>query len=119
VINTIGCRGARLLVWLILNDRTQPSLIAGVWVCGLHSRCEGPYVLGRWAMEVSPPCKIHTVYVWRILQGGVTQYLGDGGEPRYRLSHGLSYTHTGDVRRVIRSAGNLCKIHRLLVRYST
>jgi hypothetical protein len=25
-----GCRGARLLVWLILNDRVQPSLIAGV-----------------------------------------------------------------------------------------
>jgi len=28
-----GCRGARLLVWLILNDRVQPSLIAGVVVC--------------------------------------------------------------------------------------
>ena len=26
-----GCRGARLLVWLILNDRVQPSLIAGVY----------------------------------------------------------------------------------------
>ena len=25
-----GCRGARLLVWLILNDRVQPSFIAGV-----------------------------------------------------------------------------------------
>jgi hypothetical protein len=25
-----GCRGARLLVWLILNDRAQPSLIVGV-----------------------------------------------------------------------------------------
>jgi hypothetical protein len=25
-----GCRGARLLVWLILNDRVRPSLIAGV-----------------------------------------------------------------------------------------
>ena len=28
-LNT-GCRGARLLAWLILNDRVQPSLIAGV-----------------------------------------------------------------------------------------
>ena len=27
--------------------------------------------------------------------------------------------HTGDTRRVIRSAGNLCLRHRLLVRYST
>jgi hypothetical protein len=25
-----GCRGARLLVWLVLNDRVQPSFIAGV-----------------------------------------------------------------------------------------
>jgi hypothetical protein len=25
-----GCRGARLLVWLILNDRVQTSFIAGV-----------------------------------------------------------------------------------------
>ena len=25
-----GCRGASLLVWLILKDRVQPSLIAGV-----------------------------------------------------------------------------------------
>ena len=25
-----GCRGARLVVWLILNDRVQPSFIAGV-----------------------------------------------------------------------------------------
>ena len=33
------------------------------------------------------------------------------------FSWGLS--HTGDVRRMIRSAGKLCKIHRLLVRYST
>jgi hypothetical protein len=29
------------------------------------------------------------------------------------------YLHTGDVRRVIRTAGNLCLRHRLLVRYST
>jgi hypothetical protein len=27
--------------------------------------------------------------------------------------------HIGGIRRVIRSAGNLCKVHRLLVRYST
>jgi hypothetical protein len=26
-----GCRGTRLLVWLILNDRVQPSFIAGVY----------------------------------------------------------------------------------------
>ena len=25
-----GCRAARLLAWLILNERVQPSLIAGV-----------------------------------------------------------------------------------------
>jgi hypothetical protein len=30
-----GCRGARLLVWLILNDRVQPSFIAGVGVCSM------------------------------------------------------------------------------------
>ena len=29
-VSDTGCRGARLLVWLILNDRVQPSLIAGV-----------------------------------------------------------------------------------------
>jgi hypothetical protein len=25
-----GCRGTRLLAWLILNDRVRPSFIAGV-----------------------------------------------------------------------------------------
>jgi hypothetical protein len=28
-----GCRGARLLVWLILNDRVHLSFIAGVVEC--------------------------------------------------------------------------------------
>jgi hypothetical protein len=28
--NITGCTGARLLVWLILKDRVQPSFIAGV-----------------------------------------------------------------------------------------
>ena len=37
-----GCRGARLLAWLILNDRVQPSLIAGVLVY-LYV----PYLTGR------------------------------------------------------------------------
>jgi hypothetical protein len=37
---------------------------------------------------------------------------------RYVPSAG-SKPHTGDIRRVIRSAGNLCLGHRLLVRYST
>jgi hypothetical protein len=36
-----------------------------------------------------------------------------------RSSASYDDDHTGDIRRVIRSAGNLCKIHRLLVRYST
>jgi hypothetical protein len=31
-----GCRGARLLVWLILNDRVQPSFIAGVTAAALR-----------------------------------------------------------------------------------
>jgi len=42
VIRSAGCRGARLLVWLILKDRVQPSFIAGVRegrvrfvICGL------------------------------------------------------------------------------------
>jgi hypothetical protein len=34
--NITGCRGARLLVWLILNDRVQPSFIAGV--CIAHNK---------------------------------------------------------------------------------
>jgi hypothetical protein len=41
-----GCRGARLLVWLILNDRVQPSFIAGV-------------------CTAVPPCELHDVYVRR------------------------------------------------------
>jgi hypothetical protein len=49
-----GCRGARLLVWLILNDRVRPSSYSVCALLQIHS----------------PPCKIHTAYVWRILQGG-------------------------------------------------
>ena len=35
MINTTGCRGARLLVRLTLKDRVQPSFIAGVVGCRL------------------------------------------------------------------------------------
>ena len=51
VINITGCRGARLLVWLILNDRVQPSCIAGV---------------------------SHRVCVRRISQGVARTYIGTG-----------------------------------------
>ena len=42
-VNITGCRGARLLVWLILNDRVQPSFIAGV----LKVRVSGVYLANR------------------------------------------------------------------------
>jgi hypothetical protein len=46
--NITGCRGARLLVWLILNDRVQPSFIAGVEVCSLTAvACGQPQQLIR------------------------------------------------------------------------
>jgi hypothetical protein len=61
-----GGRGARLLVWLILNDRAQPSFIAGVlaW-CGVEGRLRGgvgvPWLhpLRRLeTCEAPPPCKL-------------------------------------------------------------
>jgi hypothetical protein len=70
VINITGCRGARLLVWLILNDRVQPSLIAGVRRCVYRDPCKvhTPYAIkyltGRGACMATPSCKIHTVYIY-------------------------------------------------------
>ena len=55
-----GCRGARLLVWLILNDRVQPSFVAGVVTAGVQAcqpltqrlctvcGCAGDYAHVRW-----------------------------------------------------------------------
>jgi hypothetical protein len=56
--NITGCRGARLLVWLILNDRVLPSFIAGV------------YREGRLDTH-TPPGNICPAYGWRVLHGGV------------------------------------------------
>jgi hypothetical protein len=61
VANITGCRGARLLVWLILNDRVQPSLIAGVEALAPTSsvigecsavQCSAVRALGR--MQLTP-----------------------------------------------------------------
>ena len=127
-IRSAGCR-SRLLVWLILKDRVQPSFIAGVgrWHttqsylgsgCGeAASACSPPqrsppmlvktrqYMYkpesyGRQSYRdaigcapltcsirssiarlcektrtFTPPCKLHTAIIWRILQGGVTCWL--------------------------------------------
>jgi hypothetical protein len=75
----------------------------------------------------TPPCKVHRIFTVWSSHGGVdmqciiclpcgADLTGRGGCPT-KLHAPLP--HTSDVRRVIRSAGNLCKIHRLLVRYST
>jgi len=71
-----GCRGARLLVWLILNDRVQPSFIAGV-LQGGGCVC---------AMMMMAGCAAHTVQASTAansgsLQVGACQYNAVGRKP--------------------------------------
>jgi len=85
VINITGCRGARLLVWLILNDRVQPSFIAGVSSVQTD-------------LQIQPP----------LLPCATRQRDGLSCIMCVHAIQRASGCHTGDIRRVIRSAGNLC-----------
>ena len=68
-----GCRGARLLAWLILNARVQPSFIAGVYarnqldgrqrsICTVPMEYVGRLLVTlREASLLGTRCLVHTV----------------------------------------------------------
>ena len=68
-----GCMGARLLVWLVLNDRVQPSFIAGV--CISHSVSAHTHAL--------LPVRYDTPWIFAVFllagEGGIWVYASQGG----------------------------------------
>jgi len=73
-----GCRGACLLVWLILNDRVQPSFIAGV----------------VWEERHVPPCK-HSYCVYTACLTGRGAQQGKGVVPGIYIVPGRPCIYTG------------------------
>ena len=72
-----GCRGACLLVWLILNDRVQPSFIAGV----------------VWEERHVPPCK-HSYCVYTACLTGRGAQQGKGVVPGEGWHSAPGWHHT-------------------------